>query len=81
MKTQSIYPAEAVKQKDECHHHWVIESARGKNSKGKCRLCGKIKDFDNRGTEFYYDQEATPLVVEAKKPWQEEDEDQQWEVA
>lgn len=81
MKAAIMYPASPVKEKDGCAHHWIIESPRGQSSKGMCRLCGKIKDFDNRGGEFFYYNEATPLIVEQKEPWQEEDEEPEFEVA
>lgn len=81
MKANAVFPAESVREKGGCAHHWLIETARGKNSKGVCRLCGANKDFDNRGVEFFYDQEQTPLIVENKKPWQGEDDEKEWEVA
>lgn len=34
--------------KEQCHHHWVIESASGPTSRGVCRLCGTVKEFSNR---------------------------------
>jgi hypothetical protein len=30
-----------------CIHHWVIESAAGRESCGVCRHCGKNKQFYN----------------------------------
>ncbi len=30
-----------------CPHHWVIETANGPISKGKCRLCGEEREFNN----------------------------------
>lgn len=28
-------------------HHWLIEEARGRVSRGRCRDCGAERDFDN----------------------------------
>lgn len=30
-----------------CRHHWIIEPASGLISKGRCRSCGKEKEFKN----------------------------------
>ena len=30
-----------------CRHHWVIETADGPTSKGRCRRCHETKDFQN----------------------------------
>jgi len=30
-----------------CYHHWVIETADGPVSKGRCRLCDAEKEFRN----------------------------------
>ena len=30
-----------------CNHFWVIDSASGPTSKGKCKRCGAMKDFYN----------------------------------
>jgi hypothetical protein len=30
-----------------CKHHWVIEPPDGPTSRGKCKLCGETKIFDN----------------------------------
>ena len=34
-----------------CKHHWIIETANGPISTGKCRLCKEVKEFDN-STEY-----------------------------
>ena len=33
--------------KDECHHYWIIESAKGPVSRGVCKFCGAEKEFLN----------------------------------
>lgn len=34
-----------------CKHHWVIETANGPYSKGKCKLCEEVKYFENSPEE------------------------------
>ena len=31
----------------QCAHHWIIETAAGSVSKGKCQLCGEEREFSN----------------------------------
>jgi hypothetical protein len=31
----------------QCVHHWIIESADGPVSIGKCKHCGMVKEFYN----------------------------------
>ena len=37
---------------DKCSHFWDIESANGPSSQGKCRRCGKTRDFFNAFPDF-----------------------------
>lgn len=30
-----------------CHHHWVIDMAKGPVSRGRCEVCGTSRDFHN----------------------------------
>lgn len=30
-----------------CKHHWIIETPDGETSRGVCKLCGAVKDFEN----------------------------------
>ena len=30
-----------------CSHHWIIEPPAGPTSRGVCKLCGAVKEFDN----------------------------------
>jgi len=30
-----------------CRHHWVIETANGPTSHGRCKICGAERDFFN----------------------------------
>ena len=31
----------------QCAHHWIIETSKGPVSKGRCKLCGEEKKFNN----------------------------------
>jgi len=30
-----------------CTHHWVIEAANGHTSRGVCKSCQKVREFEN----------------------------------
>ena len=30
-----------------CAHHWIIETPDGPVSKGRCKLCSKVREFSN----------------------------------
>lgn len=30
-----------------CTHHWVIDAASGHTSRGVCKLCQEVREFDN----------------------------------
>ncbi len=30
-----------------CTHHWVIDAADGHLSRGVCKLCGQVREFEN----------------------------------
>ena len=32
---------------NQCPHHWIIETANGPISKGKCKLCRVEREFNN----------------------------------
>ena len=32
----------------ECRHYWVIDSSQQIESKGRCRLCGEERTFQNK---------------------------------
>ena len=38
---------EGSHKKKPCVHHWVIEAAEGAKSRGVCKHCGEIREFDN----------------------------------
>ena len=33
--------------KETCVHHWVIEEAKAPTSKGECKKCHEVKEFNN----------------------------------
>ena len=32
----------------DCRHHWIIDSSQQLESKGRCRLCGEERVFQNK---------------------------------
>lgn len=42
-----------------CVHHWVIEAPNGRESRGKCKLCGKAKTFANSNENVMWEQTNT----------------------
>ncbi len=39
--------AVALEEAPVCRHHWVIEPANGRYSRGKCRNCDEVRAFEN----------------------------------
>ena len=41
----------------QCRHQWVIDMPAGPSSKGVCRTCGEVKQFQNyiEGSSWGYD--------------------------
>ena len=37
----------ALEEAPVCRHHWVIESANGRHSRGECRNCHEVRAFEN----------------------------------
>lgn len=37
----------AVQEIPACRHHWVIEPANGRVSRGECRNCHEVRSFEN----------------------------------
>ena len=33
--------------RDACVHHWLVEAANGPISRGRCKRCGKEREFTN----------------------------------
>jgi hypothetical protein len=42
-----------------CVHHWVIDSPSGRESRGKCKHCGKSKVFANSTENVMWEQTNT----------------------
>jgi len=40
--------------RDDCIHHWIIEPAHGRISRGKCTKCEGVKSFLNTIPENSY---------------------------
>ena len=32
---------------NDCRHHWVIDTADGPMSRGVCKYCQQVRDFEN----------------------------------
>ena len=47
MVMEQAYGALAVEDAPVCRHHWVIEPANGRYSRGECRNCHQIRTFEN----------------------------------
>jgi hypothetical protein len=45
------------KRDPECNHHWVIDSAEGPTSRGRCKLCGSERSFLNQYQDLRGDSE------------------------
>ena len=52
-----------------CSHHWVIETANGPISVGRCRLCREEKEFSNSSE---YRGSWAPQLRQYPKPAQSE---------
>jgi hypothetical protein len=39
-------------EEEQCHHFWVIEIANGPCSRGQCKYCGEVREFQNSITDF-----------------------------
>ena len=37
----------ALEEAPVCRHHWVIEPANGRHSRGECRKCHEVRAFEN----------------------------------
>lgn len=47
MVLEQAQGALAVEDAPVCRHHWVIEPAKGRYSRGECRNCREIRTFEN----------------------------------
>ena len=51
MVLEQTQGALALEEAPACRHHWVIEPANGRRSRGECRNCREVRDFEN---SIYY---------------------------
>ena len=49
----------------QCAHHWIIETATGPRSKGKCQLCGEKKEFSNSAGYMVTNWNSDPAISRA----------------
>ena len=47
MVLEQAQGALAVEDAPVCRHHWVIEPANGRYSRGECRNCYEVRTFEN----------------------------------
>ena len=47
MVLEQAQGAVALEEAPVCRHHWVIEPANGRLSRGKCRNCHEERSFEN----------------------------------
>lgn len=47
MVLEQAQGALAVEDAPVCRHHWVIEPANGRYSRGECRNCHEVRSFEN----------------------------------
>jgi len=49
------------KRKAKCRHYWIIETPEGPTSRGLCKYCGAIKEFDNYWPYSTWERDASKL--------------------
>ena len=47
MVLEQMQSAVALEEAPVCRHHWVIEPANGRFSRGECRNCHEVRSFEN----------------------------------
>ena len=47
MVLERAQAAPVVEDAPVCRHHWIIESAKGRYSRGECRNCREVRTFEN----------------------------------
>jgi hypothetical protein len=51
----------------ECNHHWVIDSAEGPTSRGRCKLCGTERSFSNLYQDLRLDSQKRKAEAQAHR--------------
>ena len=71
-------PVDAGAERQECHHYWIIEEPRGSVSRGRCKFCGKEREFTNIFTASWWEdddisslQRSTGLSVQTGEEGEE----------
>lgn len=59
MTTEQTTAAPRKVSQARCVHHWVIEAPNGRESRGKCKICGKAKVFANSTENVMWEQTNT----------------------
>ncbi len=59
----------------QCAHHWVVETATGPVSQGKCQLCGAEREFNNSGGFIVTNWNSDPMISRAPQPEKAEEDD------
>ena len=52
----------------QCAHYWIIETAEGPVSKGKCQLCGEKREFNNSVGYGLTNWNSEPMISRAPQP-------------
>lgn len=50
---------------DECAHHWLIDTPNGETSSGRCKTCGKSRDFFNYSQRKVMTRSVKPTAASA----------------
>lgn len=60
----------AVAEAPRCTHYWVIETPAGASSRGRCRLCGQEREFQNFLADARWDDTRAPEAPILARPTQ-----------
>ncbi len=55
-------PREKSARKDRCQHYWIIETPSGPVSKGVCKYCGAVKEFQNFWQGSSWERETSKVL-------------------
>ena len=66
----SVHGPEVGAEAPACLHQWLIDAPAGKTSKGTCRICGEVRDFQNyiEGSSWGYDVSLEQLAGGSRYP-------------
>lgn len=46
-------------ERDQCRHHWLIESPEGPTSLGRCKHCGTEREFSNSSSDSIWEEDES----------------------